>query len=289
MAKNSGLGKGLDALFSESKVLSEMKKEVAQSDNDRIKNIKLVDIEPNPTQARKKFNEEALNELAASIKNYGLIQPIVVENKGKYYRIIAGERRWRASKLAGLKEIPCIIRDEDEQKNKEISLIENIQRENLNPIEKAMGYKELIDNYNMTQQQLADKLGISRTYTTNTLRLLNLDPRVLELAAEGKLSEGHCKTLLAITDGDEQYQAALNIIEKGSTVKDIEDVVKRKKKLPKKNRKYEAVYRDIEDSFQDFFGTKVKLNAGAHSGKIIIQYSTNDELERMLSLIRKGK
>ena len=282
MAKNSGLGKGLDALFSESKVLSEMKKEVAQTDNDKIKNIKIVDIEPNPTQARKKFDEEALNELATSIKHYGLIQPIVVENKGKYYRIIAGERRWRASKLAGLKEIPCIIRDEDEQKNKEISLIENIQRENLNPIEKAMGYKELIDNYNMTQQQLADKLGISRTYTTNTLR-------VLELAAEGKLSEGHCKTLLAITDGDEQYQAALNIIEKGSTVKDIEDVVKRKKKLPKKNRKYEAVYRDIEDSFQDFFGTKVKLNAGAHSGKIIIQYSTNDELERMLSLIRKGK
>ena len=128
MAKNSGLGKGLDALFSESRVLSEMKKEVAQSDDDKIKNIKIVDIEPNPTQARKKFDEQALNELAASIKNYGLIQPIVVENKGKYYRIIAGERRWRASKIAGLKEIPCIIRAEDEQKNKEISLIENIQR-----------------------------------------------------------------------------------------------------------------------------------------------------------------
>ena len=287
MVKNSGLGKGLDALFSNSSVLKEINED--KNKDEKVEYIELVNIEPNPSQARKKFSEESINELATSIKNYGVLQPIIVENKGKYYQIIAGERRWRAAKIAGLDKIPCLVRNESEQTAKEISLIENIQRENLNPIEKAMGYKELIDNYNMTQQQLADKLGISRTYTTNTLRLLNLDPRVLELAAEGKLSEGHCKTLLAITDGDEQYQAALNIIEKGSTVKDIEDVVKRKKKLPKKNRKYEAVYRDIEDSFQDFFGTKVKLNAGAHSGKIIIQYSTNDELERMLSLIRKGK
>lgn len=287
MVKNSGLGKGLDALFSNSSVLKEINED--KNKEEKVEYIELVNIEPNPSQARKKFSEESINELATSIKNYGILQPIIVENKGKYYQIIAGERRWRAAKIAGLDKIPCLVRNESEQTAKEISLIENIQRENLNPIEKAMGYKELIDNYNMTQQQLADKLGISRTYTTNTLRLLNLDPRVLELAAEGKLSEGHCKTLLAITNGDEQYQAALNIIEKGSTVKDIEDIVKRKKKTPKKNRKYEAVYRDIEDSFQDFFGTKVKLNAGAHSGKIIIQYSTNDELERMLSLIRKGK
>ncbi len=283
MAKPAGLGRGLDALFSESSVLQEMKAE------EKIKQIKLIDIEPNPEQARKKFDEEALNELATSIKHYGLLQPIIVENKGKYYRIIAGERRWRASKLAGLKEIPCIVRDEDEQKNKEISLIENIQRENLNPIEKALGYKELIDNYNLKQQELADKLGISRSYVANTLRILNLDERVLKLAMEGKLTETHCRALMSIEDGDKQYKTALSIIETGGTVVDIEKTAKETKKAPKKNKKYEAIYRDIEDSFQNFFGTKVSLNAGPRSGKIVIKYSSNDELARILELIRKEK
>ena len=284
MTKKTGLGKGLDALL-----LNNIPEEEAKKDGEVVESLKIINVEPNRNQPRRNFDEESLEELSTSIKEYGVIQPIIVTKKDDYYQIVAGERRWRASKKAGLSEIPAIIRDYDTQKNSEIALIENIQRDDLNPFEKATAIRELLDTYNLTQQKLADKLGISRTYTTNTLRLLNLDPRVLELAAEGKLSEGHCKTLLASTDGDEQYQAALNIIEKGSTVKDIEDIVKRKKKTPKKNRKYEAVYRDIEDSFQDFFGTKVKLNAGAHSGKIIIQYSTNDELERMLSLIRKGK
>lgn len=285
MAKNSGLGRGLDALFSESKVL----KEITESNNDgeKIKYIKIVDIEPNTEQARKSFSDESLEELANSIKNYGILQPIIVENKGKFYQIIAGERRWRAAKKAGLKEIPCLVRNEDEQKIKEISLIENIQRENLNPIEKALGYKQLIDNYNLKQQDLADKLGISRTNVTNTLRILNLDSRVIQLALEGKLTEGHCRSLMAIPDPEIQYQTALKIIENGGTVRDIERTVKNKKKLPKKNKQYEAVYRDIEDSFRDFFGTKVKLNAGARSGRIIIQYSSNDELERILERIKK--
>lgn len=279
-----GLGRGLDALFAESAVLKDMKK----SDNkeDTIKTIKLIEIEPNKTQARKKFNEESLNELAESIKTYGVIQPIIVEEKDGYYSIIAGERRWRASKLAGLTEIPCIVRNEDEQRVKEISLIENIQRENLNPIEKALGYKELIDNYNLRQQDLADKLGISRTNVTNTLRILNLDKRVIKLAVEGKLSEGHCRSLLAIADPDKQYAAALRIIEKGQTVRDIERTVKNRKKIAEKDSRYEAVYRDIEDSFQSFFGTKVKLSAKKNSGRIVIQYSTNDELERLLDLIK---
>lgn len=285
MAKNSCLGRGLDALFSESAVLKEMEK--TSTDGEIVKNIKIVDIEPNTEQARKTFSEDALNELAKSIKTYGVLQPIIVENKGKYYRIIAGERRWRAAKLAGLEEIPCLIRDEDEQKNREISLIENIQRENLNPIEKAWGYKQLIDNYNLRQQDLADTLGISRTNVTNTLRILNLDPRVLQMALDGKLSESHCKSLLAITDGEMQYQIALKIVETGGTVSDIERVIKNKKKIPKKDKKYEAVCKEIEDSFQNFFGTKVKLNAGAHSGKIVIQYSSNDELERILDIVRK--
>lgn len=280
----AGLGRGLDALFAESAVLKDMKK----SDNkeDTIKTIKLIDIEPNKTQARKKFNEESLKELAESIKTYGVIQPIIVEEKDGYYSIIAGERRWRASKLAGLTEIPCIVRNEDEQRVKEISLIENIQRENLNPIEKALGYKELIDNYNLRQQDLADKLGISRTNVTNTLRILNLDKRVIKLAVEGKLSEGHCRSLLAIADPDKQYAAALRIIEKGQTVRDIERTVKNRKKIAEKDSRYEAVYRDIEDSFQSFFGTKVKLTAKKNSGRIVIQYSTNDELERLLDLIK---
>ena len=286
MAKSSGLGKGLDALFAESSVLKEMKKN--ENTEEVVKKIKLVEIEPNIEQARKKFNEESLQELAQSIKTYGIIQPIIVEKKEGYYKIIAGERRWRAAKIANLDEIPCIVRNEDEQRSKEISLIENIQRENLNPIEKALGYKELIDNYNLRQQDLADKLGISRTNVTNTLRILNLDKRVIELAIEGKLTEGHCRTLLAIENPDKQYEAALRIIEKGQTVRDIERNVKNKKKLAKINARYEAVYRDIEDSFQNFFGTKVKLTAGTNSGRIVIQYTSNDELERLLELVKNN-
>ena len=281
--KTSGLGRGLDALFSESSILSEINEE--HKKNDKIQYIKIIDIEPNVTQARKEFKNDALKDLAESIKNYGVIQPIIVENKGKYYQIIAGERRWRASKLAGLEEIPCIVRDEDEQRNKEISLIENIQRENLNPIEKAMGYKELIDNYNLTQQQLADKLGISRSYVANTLRILNLDERVLKLVKDGKLTEGHCKSLLAITDGDKQYKMALKIVDGGDTT--VRDVEKLTKKSKKKYKKFEAVCKDIENTFQNYFGTKVQLNAGPRSGKIIIKYSSNEELERIIELVKK--
>lgn len=285
MPKNTGLGKGLNALFSESSVLKDIKDK--ENDGEIVKNIKIVNIEPNTSQARKTFKEESIEELAKSIKTYGVLQPIIVEDKGDFYRIIAGERRWRAAKKAGLKEIPCLIRNEDEQRSKEISLIENIQRENLNPIEKALGYKELIDNYNLRQQDLADKLGISRPYVANTLRILNLDERVIKLALEGKLSEGHCKSLVSITDPEKQYQAALRIIEKGGTVNDAEKMVKKQKKKTKVNKRYEAVCREIEDSFEGFFGTKVKLNAGIRSGRIVIHYSTNDELERILSLVRK--
>lgn len=285
MAKSTGLGRGLDALFSESKVLTDMK----QDQGEIVKNIKIIEIEPNPTQARKHFKEEAIEELANSIKNYGVLQPIIVENKGKFYRIIAGERRWRAAKKAGLTEIPCLVRDEDEQRNKEISLIENIQRENLNPIEKALGYKELIDNYNLRQQDLADKLGISRPYVTNTLRILNLDERVLQLALDGKLTEGHCKSLVSIQDPEKQYKAALRIIEKNGTVSDAEEMVKSEKKPVKKDKRYEAICRDIEDSFENYFGTKVKLKAGTRSGSIVIHYSTNEELERILGLVKGDK
>lgn len=291
MTKNSGLGKGLDALFAAPIALEGFNEEEQKNDErngETVKFIKITDIEPNTTQARKKFNSESLNELAESIKNYGILQPIIVEDKGNFYRIIAGERRWRASKIAGLEEIPCLVRDEDEQKNKEISLIENIQRENLNPIEKAMGYKELIDNYNLRQQDLADKLGISRTYVTNTLRILNLDKRVIELALEGKLTEGHCKALMAISDLDKQFEMATKIIETGGTVADIERALKNSSKTVKKAQKNEAIYRNIENDFEKFFGSKVKLKAGPRSGKIIISYSSNEELERLLEMVKNN-
>ncbi len=285
-AKKTGLGKGLEALFSENQLTKEEEKKLKDGEK-IIENIKVIEIEPNKNQPRRNFPSESIEELAKSIERYGVIQPIIVSKKDGYYEIIAGERRWRASKKAGLKEIPCIVREDDERKNKEISLIENIQREDLNPIDKARGFRKLLDDYGMTQQQLADTIGLNRSTVTNTLRLLNLDERVMKLAIDGKLTEGHCRSLLGFEDPEKQYAAALRIIEKGETVSDIEKKVQNNKKAPKKDEeRREAICRDIEDTFQSFFGTKVKLNAGKRSGKIIIQYSTNEDLERILGLLK---
>ena len=202
MPKMTGLGKGLDALFGQA---PESQEEEIQ-ETDVLKNLNINEVEPNRNQPRKRFDEEALEELAESIKEYGLIQPIIVSKKEDYYEIIAGERRWRASKFAGLKEIPAIIRENDERKNTEIALIENIQREDLNPYEKALGIKNLMTTYGLRQEDIAKKLGKSRSAIANSVRILNLDPRVLEFAKEGKLTEGHCKTLLSITDPEKQAQ-----------------------------------------------------------------------------------
>ena len=276
-AKKGGLGKGLDALFS-SPVVEE------ENTTDMVKLLKITEVEPNKGQARKVFDEEGLDELASSIKEYGVIQPIIVSKKNNFYEIVAGERRWRASKKAGLTEIPAIVRDDNVQKNQEISLIENIQREDLNPIEKAKGIKLLMDEYNLTQQEVANKLGKSRSSIANSVRILNLDPRVIELAVNGKLTEGHCKTLMAIQEPDKQYKMALQIIESGASIRTVEKKVKEKN--TKKATRYDAIYKDIESSFQEFFGTKVKLDAGARKGKIIINYNSNDELDRILKLIK---
>ena len=289
MAKNTGLGKGLDALFSDKTVIENITEE--RKEGERIEKIKVMDIEPNRNQPRRNFDMEAIEELAESIKIYGIIQPIIVSKKDGYYEIVAGERRWRASKKAGLTEIPCIIRSDDERKSKEITLIENIQREDLNPIEKAKGFKQLIDEYGLKQQELADIMGMNRSTVTNCLRILNLDERVINLALEGKLTEGHCRSLLGYEDPEIQYKMALKIIETGQTVSDIERNLKNSKNVKKNakedRKKYEAIYRDIEDRFQGFFGTKVKLDAGVKSGKIIIKYSSNEDLERILELINK--
>ena len=286
MNKKTGLGKGLNALFADTPIVEENIQEITEENKEFIQKIKLINIEPNRDQPRRTFDEESIGELAESIKKYGLIQPIVVTKKDDYYQIIAGERRWRASKKAGLIEVPCIIREEDERKNKEIALIENIQRQDLNPIEKAKGFKQLMDDYGMTQMQLSEAIGISRSAVANTVRILNLDPRVIDLALQGKLTEGHCRSLMSIIDGERQYQMALQIIETGDSVRDIERKVKNTKQLKKKDQKYEAIFKDIEQSFSGFFGSPIKLNAGKRKGKIIIEYSSNEDLERLLDLIK---
>ena len=283
--KKTGLGKGLDALFSDN--LLSQEGDVQENSSERIHKIKVIEIEPNRDQPRKNFDEEALDELANSIKTYGVLQPIIVNKKDDYYEIVAGERRWRAAKKAGLEEMPCIIKDDiTEKSNKEIALIENLQRVDLNPIDKAKGLKELIDDYGMTQKELADSIGLSRSNIANSVRILNLDPRVIELAQDGKLTEGHCRNLVMIEDPDKQYKAAVDIIERGESVRDIERRVKNNKFAKKEDPRLESIYRDIENSFQGFFGTKVKLDAHKKSGKIIIQYSSYDDLERILGLIK---
>ena len=283
MAKKTGLGKGLDALFAVNNIIEEEKIQ----EGEVVQQLKIIDVEPNREQPRKKFDDEKIDELATSIKEYGVIQPIIVKKDENCYKIVAGERRWRAAKKAGITEIPAIVREYTEQQNNEIALIENIQRENLNPIEKAIALKELLEKYGMTQQQLGDKLGISRSGIANTIRILNLEQRVIDFVKEGKLTEGHCKALLAVQDPDEQYRIAKYMIESGDSVREVEKQMKMKKKENNKDKgRYNAICRDIEDSFRSFFGTKVKVDAGKRAGKIIIQYSSNEELARILDIIK---
>lgn len=294
MAKKTGLGKGLGALFNDTVLEEDEEYKSELKDGEEIVHkIKLIDIEPNKNQPRRNFDEESLSELAESIKRYGIIQPIIVNKKDNYYEIVAGERRWRAAKKAGLEEIPCIVREDTERRNKEIALIENIQREDLNAIEKAKGYKELIDNYGLSQIELSETIGMSSSAIANTLRLLNLSPKVMDLVIERKISEAHARQLLYFDDPEEQYKYALEVMEKGISVHDLERKVKtlknikNKHKTAQKNIKQNAIVKDIEDTFQGYFGTKVKLQAGTRSGKIIIQYSSNDDLERILELVKK--
>ena len=289
-AKMTGLGKGLDALFGGSSLELQMEENTNQledaEDSKNLKTLKITEVEPNREQPRKNFNQESLEELSESIKTYGIIQPIVVSKEDGYYAIIAGERRWRAAKLAGLEEVPAIIRESDEQTNREISLIENIQREDLNPYEKALGIRSLMDKYGMTQEEVSKKIGKSRSSVSNTVRILYLAPDVLELVKQGKLSEGHCKALAGISDPKRQYEVAIRMIEKGESVRQAESKNRITKKEKKLDPKYKYLYEDIEDKFQGFFGTKVKLDQGKRKGKIIIEYHNNEDLERMLNLIK---
>ena len=285
MAGKTGLGKGLDALFSSN--IANVAAEEKIRDGETIVNLKIIDVEPNKNQPRMNNDDEKIEELANSIKEYGVIQPIIVAKKNNYYQIVAGERRWRAAKKAGLSEIPSIIRNYTEQKNKEVALIENIQREDLNPIEKAKALKEIIEKYGLTQQELADKIGISRSGIANTMRILNLDPRVIDLVMQGKITEGHCRSLLNIEDPDRQYQAALYVIKTGDSVREVEKQMKIKKKEQVVDQtRYAPIYQEIETKFRNFFGSQVKLNAGKRSGTIVIHYNSKDELNSIIEKIQ---
>ncbi len=278
------LGRGFESLFAatENSSFEEL------NEGETAKKIKISMIEPRPDQPRKVFNKEQLQELADSIAEHGVIQPIILVNgENGYYRIIAGERRWRASKLAGLTEIPAIVRDYSEVQAAEIALIENLQREDLNPIEEAMGYKSLMERFGLTQDKISERVGKSRSNVANMLRLLNLDPEIQSMVQEGKISAGHARALLAIPEKAARIDAAGKIVSEGLTVRQIEQLSKRTpKKAVKKPAasKEAAMYPDVEKELSEKFGTKVNIKGG-EKGKIEIEFYSMDDLIRIVDLL----
>lgn len=301
--KKGGLGKGLDSLIQSSSshqktaTRSEVKEEkVVEKIVEKIvekpveQKIRLSQIEPNREQPRKNFDEEALQELSDSIKQYGVIQPLVVKKNKDYYEIIAGERRWRAAKMAGIKEVPVIIKDYTDQEIVEISLIENIQRENLNPIEEALAYKRLMEEFHLKQDEIANRVSKSRTAVTNSLRLLKLDERVSQMLIDEQLTTGHVRALLAIEDKEAQYEAAKKVYEERLSVRDTEKLVKLimtpKPQKVKKELSHGEIYQNMEERMKEIFGSKVSINRKSeHKGKIEIEYYSDEELERILDIM----
>lgn len=288
MAVARGLGKGLDTLIPEAKNETKGKKNEENLTPDRM--VKITMVEPNREQPRKKFDEDALLELSDSIKQFGIIQPLVVQDrKNGRYEIIAGERRWRAAKLAGMKEVPVIVKNYTDQEIMEISLIENIQRENLNPIEEAMAYKRLLNEFNLKQDEVAERVSKSRTAVTNSMRLLKLNEEVQQMVIGDMISSGHARALLAIEDPEQQYTVAMKVFDEKLSVRDIEKLVKdMNKPLKQKKTKEELdfLYRDLEEKMKISLGTKVGINAkGDGKGKIEIEYYSNDELDRLVDLL----
>ena len=290
--KRTGLGKGISALFSqEIGEENEMINLDETSEKNKIVELKVVEVEPNRKQARKEFNYKKLEELAESIKTFGVLQPIIVAKKDGYYEIIAGERRWRASKLANMKTIPAIIREDEDEENTHISIIENVQRENLNAIEKAQGYKEAMENYNLSAEEFAKKIGKTKSAIIDILQILNLSDKVLELARRENLSEAGCKMLLEIEDEDKQYEMALYILEDGLSIEEAKKRLKLSKKVNKNIPKVDIhEFRAMEEKFTNYFGAKAKIKVSPKNinrGQIILKYNSNEELERMLELLEK--
>lgn len=289
--RKSGLGKGLDSLIPEANIKKEA---VKKEENTGDVKIKITKIEPNREQPRKNFEEDSLLELSESIKQFGVIQPLIVQEKNGLYEIIAGERRWRAAKLAGLKEVPVIIKKYSEQEIVEISLIENIQRENLNPIEEALAYKKLLTEFNLKQDEIAERVSKSRTAVTNSMRLLKLDDRVQQMVIDDKISTGHARALISIEDNELQYNIANRIFDEKLSVRDIEKIVKKllsedKEEIKEKVNETDNtfIYKNIEDRITSIVGTKVTVNNKKNNkGKIEIEYYSADELERIFDLLQ---
>lgn len=287
MAIKKGLGKGLDIMIPEKIVDNKATNENVS----RETLIRITDIDPNKSQPRKKFDEDSLQELADSIKQYGIIQPLILQKKGKYYEIIAGERRWRAARMAGLKEVPAIIKEYSPQEVIEIALIENIQREDLNPIEEAQTYQRLIEEFHLKQDELAERVSKSRTAITNSMRLLKLDGRVQQMLIDELISSGHARALLAIEDPEKQYYLACKIFDEKMSVRETERLVKqvlsnKPEKALAATREDDFIYRDLEEKFKHIFGTKVSIQRkNNNKGKIEIEYYSEEELDRLVDLI----
>lgn len=295
MAAPRGLGKGLDLMIPNLVGESKEKKEntnVVSSEKGSETIVKITKVEPNREQPRKVFDEDALQELADSIKQFGVIQPILVQDRKDHYEIIAGERRWRAAKLAGLKEVPVIIKNYTDREIVEISLIENIQREDLNPIEEAQAYKRLLTEFSLKQDEVAERVSKSRAAVTNSLRLLKLSDRVQQMVIDEMISTGHARALLAIEKEEDQYLLAQRIFDEKLSVRDIEKIVKNygKPAKPKKekNQALEVIYRDIEEQLKQKLSTKVAVNSkGDGAGKIEIEFYNHDDLERLLDFLNR--
>lgn len=307
--KTGGLGKGLDALFGNMEVTFEKKPvEVAEA-REKINDIRdestakpatagdiayidINDIKPNSNQPRKLFDEEKLDELAASIAEHGLIQPIVLRKKGKGYEIVAGERRWRAARRVGIKELPCIVKELTDEENMLLAIIENMQREDLNPIEEAEGLRQMIDTYGLTQEQVSKSVGKSRPYIANCLRLLRLPDAVMEYVASGELSAGHAKAIAGIDDAERQIQLAEEAIREGLSVRQLEKLIREEKpkaKKPRKAREKNANVKRVEEDLKEALGTKVTLSQKGNKGKIEIEYYSRDELERLIEMLKGVK
>ncbi len=297
-----GLGKGLDALIPESLGSASSKKaepKIRQEKTEKLEGETIVNItkvEPNREQPRKNFDEDALEELAESIKQFGLLQPILVQDRKSYYEIIAGERRWRAAKKAGLKEVPVIIKNLTDQEIVEISLIENIQREDLNPIEEAQAYKRLLTEFNLKQDEVADRVSKSRTAVTNSMRLLKLCDEVQQMIINGMISTGHARALIGIEDPEEQYNIAQRIFDEKLSVRDVEKLVKNigkpsTTKLRKPNetdKSLEIIYQDIEDRLKEKLSTKVSISGkGNGAGKIEIEFYNHDDLDKLVDMLTR--
>jgi len=291
--KKRGLGLGLDSLITDKSDDIEIEKKDAKENVSRETLLPLIKIEPNRAQPRTRFDEDALQELADSIKQYGIIEPIVVQKREDHYEIIAGERRWRAARIAGLKEVPVVVKEYSEDEIFTIALIENIQREDLNPIEEAVAYQKLIQELKLKQDEVAEKVSKSRTAITNSMRLLKLDQRVQQMLIDEMISEGHGRALLPITDSEEQFTLAMKVFDEKLSVRETEKLIKKlqeEKNSPAKQEEetkdVSFIYRNLEEKLKRTLGTKVEIkNKANNTGKIEIEYYSMDELERIVELM----